>query len=63
MVGIAKGSHLLWPSRRQVALRRARIRDSWSPWERRERAREAKAQSRFLLELIEHADHLRVEEP
>jgi hypothetical protein len=61
MVVIAKGSHLVWPSPRQVALRQARIRAGWSPWERRERAREANAQSRFLLELLAHPDLARPE--
>jgi hypothetical protein len=57
MVVIAKGSRPFWPSGRQVAIRQARIRNNWSPWERRERAREAAAQARFLWELI--CDHAR----
>jgi hypothetical protein len=56
MVVIAKGTRLPWPSRTEVAMRQARIRASWSPWERRERAREAQAQARFLWALVRADD-------
>jgi len=52
MVVVAKAAHGVWKSPRRIALRQAQIRESWSPWERRERAREAEAQARFLWAVI-----------
>jgi hypothetical protein len=57
MVVVAKGSRPFWPTARQVALRQARIRERWSPWERRERARHAKAQANLLWAIICEGAH------
>ena len=55
MVVIARGARP-WPTAQQLAMRRAHVRAGWSPWERRERAREAAARLGALWRVIHQGD-------
>lgn len=55
MVVITKGPRPFFVAGR-FAMRRERIRRSWSPWERRERNREATVRIQQLWKLIQSHD-------